>query len=128
MAAAIVITANAARAQPQEAGPKGPQSAGPAVAKGGGGPALPERPPRISGRPNFNGIWQAVNTAYWNLESHSAEALNEFGSIANERTLNVAGLLPPPRPPPPRPPPPPGAPPLAGTSRITSLESNASRR
>ena len=44
-----------------------------------------ERPARIAGRPNFNGIWQALNTAYWNLEGHSAEALNEFwplGAIA----------------------------------------------
>ena len=49
------------------------------------GPALPERPARVAGRPNFNGIWQAVNTAYWNLESHSAEDLKEFwqlGAIA----------------------------------------------
>jgi hypothetical protein len=40
---------------------------------------------RIAGRPNLNGIWQALNTAYWNLEDHSAEALNEFwqlGAIA----------------------------------------------
>src|SRR6187399_587577 len=45
----------------------------------------PDRPPRIAGRPNFNGIWQALNTAHWNLESHSAEALNQFwqlGAIA----------------------------------------------
>ena len=43
------------------------------------------RPARISGHPNFNGIWQALNTANWNLESHSAEALNDFwqlGAIA----------------------------------------------
>ena len=44
-----------------------------------------DRPARIGARPNFNGIWQALNTAYWNLESHPAEALNEFwqlGAIA----------------------------------------------
>lgn len=41
----------------------------------------PERPARIAGRPNFNGIWQAVNTAHWNLESHSAEALDQFGLL-----------------------------------------------
>ncbi len=48
-------------------------------------PAIPERPARIAGHPNFNGIWQAMNTAYWNLEAHSAEALNNFwqlGAIA----------------------------------------------
>jgi hypothetical protein len=45
----------------------------------------PERPARILGRPNFNGIWQALNTAYWNLEAHRAEALDKFwqlGAIA----------------------------------------------
>ena len=33
-----------------------------------------DRPVRISGHPDFNGVWQALNTAYWNLEAHSAEA------------------------------------------------------
>ena len=45
-----------------------------------------ERPARISGHPNFNGIWQALNTAYWNLEGHSAEGLKDFwqlGAIAS---------------------------------------------
>jgi hypothetical protein len=40
---------------------------------------------RIAGKPNLNGIWQALNTAHWNLEGHSAEALDEFwelGAIA----------------------------------------------
>ncbi len=32
-----------------------------------------ERPTTISGHPNFNGIWQALNDAYWNLEAHSVE-------------------------------------------------------
>ena len=44
-----------------------------------------ERPARIAGHPNFNGIWQALNTAYWNLESHPAEDLKPFwqlGAIA----------------------------------------------
>lgn len=44
-----------------------------------------ERPDRIGGKPNLNGIWQAINTANWNLEGHSAEALDEFwqlGAIA----------------------------------------------
>jgi hypothetical protein len=61
-AMAIVFTASAARAQPQL-----------------------ERPARISGHPNFNGVWQALNTAYWNLEAHPAEGLKEFwqlGAIA----------------------------------------------
>ena len=44
-----------------------------------------DRPERISERPNFNGIWQALNTAYWNLEAHPAEDLKDFwqlGAIA----------------------------------------------
>jgi hypothetical protein len=45
-----------------------------------------DRPGRISGHPNFNGVWQALNTAYWNLEGHSAEALSDdfwqLGAIA----------------------------------------------
>ena len=43
------------------------------------------RPERIAGKPNLNGLWQAASTAYWNLEAHSAEALEEFwqlGSLA----------------------------------------------
>src|SRR5438034_10777920 len=46
----------------------------------------PQRPARISGHPNFNGIWQALNTAYWNLEGHSVEGLSkdfwQLGAIA----------------------------------------------
>ena len=37
-----------------------------------------EPPERISGKPNLNGIWQAMNTAHWNLEGHSAEPIEEF--------------------------------------------------
>jgi hypothetical protein len=56
MAAAIMSATRAAQAQPQL-----------------------DRPARIAGHPNFNGLWQALNTAYWNLESHSAEAINDLG-------------------------------------------------
>ena len=38
----------------------------------GVGPA--QRPDRIAGHPNLNGIWQAMNSANWNLEGHSASA------------------------------------------------------
>src|SRR5215470_12847166 len=38
----------------------------------GGAPAA--RPDRIAGHPNLNGVWQAINTANWNLEGHSASA------------------------------------------------------
>ena len=44
-----------------------------------------ERPERIGGNPNLNGIWQALNTAHWNIEGHSAEPIERFwqlGAIA----------------------------------------------
>lgn len=44
-----------------------------------------ERPETLNGQPNLNGIWQASGSAYWNLEAHSAEALDAFwpmGAIA----------------------------------------------
>src|SRR5207247_8428401 len=40
--------------------------------EGRGAPAA--RPNRIAGHPNLNGIWQAINSANWNLEGHSASA------------------------------------------------------
>lgn len=49
------------------------------------GAAKQARPATIAGHPNLNGIWQTLNTAYWNLEAHSAEGLSDFwglGAIA----------------------------------------------
>src|ERR1700689_2020238 len=42
----------------------------------------PSRMP--DGHPNLNGIWQAVNTANWNLQDHPAYAgpMWELGAIA----------------------------------------------
>ena len=31
--------------------------------------------PRLSGKPNLNGVWQVMNSANWNLEAHSAQKL-----------------------------------------------------
>ena len=50
-------------------------------------PAEPAGPqiPRLGGKPDFNGVWQAIGTAYWNVEDHSASGLSEFwqlGAIA----------------------------------------------
>jgi hypothetical protein len=60
LAAALAVTAAAAKAQ--------------------------ERPKRVGGHPNLNGIWQASNTAYWNLEAHTAQDLGDkfwkLGAIA----------------------------------------------
>ena len=40
-----------------------------------------ERPERVNGRPNLNGIWQAMGSAHWNLEGHSAAALDDFWKL-----------------------------------------------
>src|SRR5438132_14372746 len=59
-----------------------------------------DRPARISGRPNLNGIWQAVNNANWNLEGHSAEALKDFwqlgaiGAIPAGQSVVRGGTIP----------------------------------
>lgn len=53
-------------------------------------PAEPAEPaeselPRLGDRPNLNGVWQAIGTAYWDLEAHSAAGLKDFwqlGAIA----------------------------------------------
>ena len=59
------------------------------------------RPATIGGHPNFNGIWQALNNANWNLEAHSAEALDDFwglGAIASipagKSVLRGGGTIP----------------------------------
>lgn len=41
------------------------------------GPALP----RIGDKPDLNGIWQSMGTAYWNIEDHSAAALPAFWQL-----------------------------------------------
>ena len=41
------------------------------------------RPARVGGKPNINGIWQAMNTAHWNLEAHAATPLNDFWRLGS---------------------------------------------
>lgn len=71
LAAAVSLTVTAQQGQ-------GRQGAEPALAPagqgGGAAQGAPARPARIAGRPNLNGIYQAINTANWNLEDHSAAA------------------------------------------------------
>jgi hypothetical protein len=62
----------------QPAAPAAARGQQPATPQRGPLPYQVERPVRLYGRPNFNGIWQAINTANWNLEAHNAEALTEF--------------------------------------------------
>jgi hypothetical protein len=40
-----------------------------------------DRPVTIGDRPNFNGVWQALNSAHWNLEAHTAEGLDDFWGL-----------------------------------------------
>jgi hypothetical protein len=62
--------------------------------------AQSDRPERINGHPNLNGIWQTVGNAYWNLEAHSAEALPDFwrlgafGAIPSGQSVVVGGTIP----------------------------------
>jgi hypothetical protein len=42
----------------------------------------------LGGHPNLNGIWQTLNTAYWNLEAHNAVALD------NHWKLGAIGAIP----------------------------------
>jgi hypothetical protein len=54
-------------------------------ARAGGAPAQAARPARIGKAPNINGIYQAINSANWNLEDHPAQGLDQFwqlGAIA----------------------------------------------
>lgn len=51
------------------------------AAMAGAATAQDGMPERIGGRPNLNGVWQAANTAYWNLEAHSAEAIGPFWKL-----------------------------------------------
>src|SRR5262245_65024751 len=41
------------------------------------------RAPRLNGHPDLNGIWQAMNTANWDLLDHPAQpgALSQTGAI-----------------------------------------------
>jgi hypothetical protein len=77
--------APAGGAAPAPAG-QGRGAAAPAQPAGrGAAPAAAPRPDRIAGKPNFNGVWQAMGSAYWNLEDHSASDLKQFwqlGAIA----------------------------------------------
>jgi hypothetical protein len=59
-------------------------------------------PATVSGYPNFNGIWQALNTANWNLEGHSIEGMSKdfwrLGAIAvipaGQSVLKGGGTIP----------------------------------
>jgi hypothetical protein len=64
---AVTLAAGSASAR------QGRAMAGPRQSQGGGGQAPVYRAPRTAdGKPNLNGIWQALNTAHWDIEAHAA--------------------------------------------------------
>jgi hypothetical protein len=86
MAAAVTLTLTAQ--QGRQGGAAAPAPAAPAQGRGAAAPAqgrgaAAARPDRIAGRPNLNGIYQAINNANWNLEDHSASATSfwQLGAI-----------------------------------------------
>jgi hypothetical protein len=104
IAAAAVTIMPAAGQAPQGAAQGGrqggargaaPAAAAPAQARGG----QAARPARIANRPNLNGIYQAINTANWNLEDHSASAtqfwqLGAIGAIPAGQSVVEGGTIP----------------------------------
>jgi hypothetical protein len=86
-AAVVALTVMPIAGQAPQGGRAGGRGAGAAApaapaAQGARG-AAPARVARIAGKPNMNGIWQAMGTAYWNLEDHSASATQfwQLGAI-----------------------------------------------
>src|SRR5437868_664807 len=61
-----------------------------------GAPRIPRLP---TGKPNLNGIWQAMTTAYWDLEDHAAQAgpavqLGAIGAIPAGYGVVEEGTIP----------------------------------
>lgn len=92
-----VSAVQAQQAQQPPVRPAAPQAGRPST------PQQPARPAAVLGHPNFNGIWQALNTAYWNLEAHSAEGPTskdfwQLGAIAGipagQSVLKGGGTIP----------------------------------
>jgi hypothetical protein len=84
---AIAMAALMSVAQAQQAQPAGQAKQAKQAAKQTRAQPIQQasRPATIGGHPNLNGVWQALNTANWNLEAHSAQALDDFwglGAIA----------------------------------------------
>ena len=56
-------------------------------------------PRTAAGRPDLNGIWQAIGTAHWDLEAHSARAgvmvpLGAVGAVPAGRSVVAGGEIP----------------------------------
>jgi hypothetical protein len=55
--------------------------AAPEQQAGAGAETAAGRPARINGQPNLNGVWQAMNTAHWNLEGGPMQAVPEHWKL-----------------------------------------------
>jgi len=81
-AAMVVAGAGLYQVRAQQRAPQ-PAAPAPAAARGQQSTA---RPALVGGHPNFNGVWQAINSANWNLEAHGVTGLSQFwqlGAIAS---------------------------------------------
>ena len=61
--------------------------------------AQQEIPRTADGRPDFNGLWQALGSAHWNIEPHAADfpplaELGAFGSIPATLGIVDGGEIP----------------------------------
>src|SRR5690348_1389285 len=56
--------------------------------------------PKVAGKPNLNGIWEAMNTANWNIEAHSAQKvasqwqLGALFAIPGGKSVVAGGKIP----------------------------------
>ena len=73
---ATLVTLTLAVAVSMAQAPQAPAAARPAA------PAAYRAPRTADGKPNLNGIWQAMNTANWDIEAHSAQPspIKELGA------------------------------------------------
>src|SRR5262245_63557664 len=59
----------------------------------------PYKAPRLGTRPNLNGIWQALNTANWDLQGHASTAppfwqLGAIGAAPAGQSVVEGGEIP----------------------------------
>jgi hypothetical protein len=79
--------------------PPAPEQAAPPADVPVSGTTDPDSPVDGYGNPDFNGIWQALGTAHWNLEAHSASAgpiveMGALGAIPGGLSVVEGGEIP----------------------------------